>query len=470
MRCCVYPGRKNRRLLRISLASVGPLALFVFLALAGGAETSLEAYAKGKIAAVEKTYDVRLVGAKTRGGAEPFGKIYHVTNLQDAGPGSLRYALHRTGPRIIVFDIAGIIHLKSDLKIFSPSVTIAGQTAPKPGITLSGATLRIRTSDVIVQHIAIRPGPSDNPKVSVKRDAITISQCSKCKVPPRGILIDQLTLTWSSDELIGIAGPNSRQITIRNCLLAEALNRSGHPKGSHSAAILIGGAARGVEIVGNLFANNVYRNPAVNPGGAVMIANNYIYNPHNMAVHVNAGPKSRRKTIVSVVGNLMEAGPDTRTNVSVVWLARNIAWRTPNAALYIVGNKNLKHGIKNISNPSGLKLRKRSPLEMLNWKMLPLGQVRNWVLRYAGSRPSKRNQVDKRIIEGVASRTGRIIDVPKQVGGLAARKAVHRVARVPKHPFSRSRTGQMLRIEVWLCRQHFIVGGAANAQCNSPSL
>src|SRR5262249_8982263 len=98
-------------------------------------------------------------GTATRGGATARAKGYHVTSLADSGAGTLRAAVEASGPRFVVFDISGNIILASDLRITAPNITIAGQTAPKPGITLAAASLRVRASNVIIQHIAIRPGP-----------------------------------------------------------------------------------------------------------------------------------------------------------------------------------------------------------------------------------------------------------------------------------------------------------------------
>lgn len=48
------------------------------------------------------------------------GKIYVVTNLNDDGPGSLRWACEQGGARIVVFNVAGIIRLKTPLMVRAP--------------------------------------------------------------------------------------------------------------------------------------------------------------------------------------------------------------------------------------------------------------------------------------------------------------------------------------------------------------
>ena len=84
--------------------------------------------------------------AATRGGIAPDAVLLRVTTLADSGPGSLRQAVAQTGPRIVVFDVGGTIRLKADLKIEQPMVTISGQSEPAPGITLAGASLRVRAA------------------------------------------------------------------------------------------------------------------------------------------------------------------------------------------------------------------------------------------------------------------------------------------------------------------------------------
>ena len=103
--------------------------------------------------------------ANTTGGAG--GQILRVTTLASSGPGSLKEALHTPGKRIIVFEVGGVIDLQGQSwKIKEPFLTIAGQTAPDPGITLIKGELEIQTNDVIVQHLMFRPGEYGRPKRS----------------------------------------------------------------------------------------------------------------------------------------------------------------------------------------------------------------------------------------------------------------------------------------------------------------
>ena len=95
--------------------------------------------------------------AETKGGTG--GQVILVTNLDAKGPGSFRAALEAKGPRIVVFEVGGVIDLGAEtLKVAEPYITIAGQTAPSPGITLIRGGIDITAHDVIVQHIRVRPG------------------------------------------------------------------------------------------------------------------------------------------------------------------------------------------------------------------------------------------------------------------------------------------------------------------------
>ena len=395
-----------------------------------------------------------IAGTTTHGGAIAGAQVVHVTSLADSGPGSLRAAIQTSGPRVIVFDVAGIIALQSDLKISIPEVTVAGETAPAPGVTLTNASLRIRTHDVIVSHIAVRPGPGATPKVNGNRDAITIGGG---KEPARDIRLQNVSTSWSVDEDIDITGPDTRDIAVRNSIVAEALRFAGHPKGKHSMGMLINAGAQGVAITGNLFVSNMFRNPVMARGISAVVADNYIINPADNAIHfyseLGAGVLK-----ATVTGNIVDAGLDTRARVTAVQVPDDMAQQLPDARIYLSGNSDERG---EVTNRGGFALAATPPVSLRNPLQAP-GNLRQWVLDHAGPWPAKRNNVDARIVSQAAARTARIVDSPPQA---AATPPAVRKADVPAHPFSQSNIDGLLRIEAWLCERHLAAGGPPTPEC-----
>ena len=155
------------------------------------------------------------------------GKVVHVTNLNDSGTGSFREAV-KSGNRIIVFDVAGVIALKSDLK-FADNITILGQTAPSPGITLRYYTVQPGNNNII-RFLRIRRGEEKN----INDGADATWQRNKT-----GIIFDHCSFSWSIDEVASFYDNNN--FTMQWCTIAESLTNPGHSKGAHGYGGIWGG-------------------------------------------------------------------------------------------------------------------------------------------------------------------------------------------------------------------------------------
>jgi len=176
------------------------------------------------------------------------GQIIKVTTLANDGPGSLRAAVETRGPRIIVFEVGGVIDLdRQTLTIKENNVTIAGQTAPSPGITLIRGGIDVGAHDVILQHIRVKVGEAGAPKKSGwEEDAFsTIGGAAN-------VIADHCTFTWATDENMSVSGrrfvgntpddwraATSHRITLSNNIAAEGLSWATHYKIEHSKGSLI---------------------------------------------------------------------------------------------------------------------------------------------------------------------------------------------------------------------------------------
>ena len=182
-------------------------------------------------------------GKSAKGGRG--GRVIKVTNLDDAGEGSLRAAIDATGPRIVVFEVSGTIVLQSGLLVENSYITIAGQTAPGQGIQLrvtptanfAAFTIGTRensTTDVIVRYLKVRPGPGRQD--SVNGDGVQILGGER-------IIIDHCSIAWSTDEVFS-AWYGPKNVTLQKSIIAEGLYESVHKKGIHSMGNLIQGWPR----------------------------------------------------------------------------------------------------------------------------------------------------------------------------------------------------------------------------------
>jgi hypothetical protein len=363
-----------------------------------------------------------------RGGLD--GAILRVTTLEPKGPGSLAEALETPGPRVIVFEVGGVIDLGlQTMSINVPYVTIAGQTAPSPGITLIRGTLRIATHDVVLQHVRVRPGQAGQ-GTGWEPDGISTTSAYD-------VIIDHCSVTWAVDENLSASGPRfegatpdewrqntSRRITMSRNIVAEALSNATHSKGEHSKGSLIHDNVTDILIYGNLYASNVDRNPLFKGGARGAIVNNYITNPRGKAASYGLvasewGSHPYENGQMSLVGNVFHHGPDTDSGAPLlrvagagsveVFLDDNEAKNMAGTAVpWIGGTQSLV--LEKTAAPTWPEVRKAEPSATM------LDALRADV----GARPWDRDAIDARIVEQAFGGTGQQIDHETAGGGYPA--------------------------------------------------
>ena len=243
-------------------------------------------------------------------GAEGFGRyvtggrggtVYHVTNLNDSGEGSLRWALNQNGTKTIVFDVSGTIHLKSALNITKANVTIAGQTAPGDGICVADYPMAIRTNNVIVRYMRFRLGNNN-----VTKDGAD-GWDGFGGFDQQDLIVDHCSVSWSIDECLSIYG--NKNTTVQWCLVAQSLQDAGHSKGAHGYGGNWGGS--GASFHHNLLAHHESRTPRLGPRYTTQLdermdmRNNVIYNFAGNGCYGGEAMK------VNIVNNYYKPGPGT---------------------------------------------------------------------------------------------------------------------------------------------------------------
>lgn len=354
-------------------------------------------------------------GMYTAGGRG--GRVLVVTNLNDDGPGSLRWACEQGGARIIVFNVAGIIRLKSPIILRAPYVTIAGQTAPGDGICLAGESFWINTHDVVMRYMRFRRGAMDRGR----RDDCLGGN------PVGNIMIDHCSFAWGLDENVSIYrhmlherdGKTDKKhptvnVTIQNSISAKALDTYNHAFGS-----TIGG--ENTTFMRNLWACNTSRNPSIGWGGVFGFVNNVVYNWVNRTA--DGGEYS---TMSNFINNYYKPGPATPEGPISYRIIRSES-RSFDVCPYPVYGRvyaegNIIHGNERVTRdnwdggiqiengsdvvPQDIKdmMRAKKPFAMAPVTILPKEQTFETVLSNVGATIPKRDLVDQRVIDEV--RTG----------------------------------------------------------------
>lgn len=355
-------------------------------------------------------------GMYTAGGRG--GKVIVVKNLNDDGPGSFRWACEQGGARIVVFNVAGIIQLKSPIFVRAPYITIAGQTAPGDGICIAGESFQVDTHDVIIRHMRFRRGKT---WVWDREDSFGGN-------PVGNIMIDHCSCEWGLDENISFYrhmfdlhdGKEKRKsptvnVTIQNSISAKALDTWNHAFGS-----TLGG--ENASFMRNLWADNTGRNPSIGWGGVFNFVNNVIYNWFHRTA--DGGEYS---TMSNFINNYYKPGPATPKGSAVghrilktesrsealfpfkqygrVYAAGNIMEGYPE-----ITKDNWNGGIQTTAKDSELNdtekalMRSNEPFEMPFIHILETKQAYEFVLNNVGATLPTRDIIDRHVVEEV--RTG----------------------------------------------------------------
>ena len=393
------------------------------------------------------------------------GQIIRVTNLNASGNGSLQACVRASGPRICVFEVSGTIRLTTNLVVDEPYLTIAGQTAPAPGIMIRGGALAIRASNVLVQHIAARVGDAPegpNPQV---RGSLSIASGGGPQIS--NIVVDHCSFSWGVDETVEVYG-DWRNVTISNSIISEGLRDSIYPGKAAGFAFLAddrGGDGR-LAMIGNLFAHSVGRNPRSNSSEFVLV-NNVVYNTKDAVVELFN--KHGLTSSFTVVGNVFKKGPSSLDSVKAVRLVGQTSFGTSileGTRVFLDDNLS-PHATDDpwslVDNRTDFARVLLEALSILSWPddldALPSSEVVEYVLQNAGTRPGDRNDTDARIVADVRNGTGRLINCVAgdgsarcnaNAGGWPRLAENRRQLTIPDDPHSDDDGNGYSRVEEWL--------------------
>ncbi|NUN97358.1 MAG: pectate lyase [Candidatus Omnitrophica bacterium] len=351
------------------------------------------------------------------------GDVYAVTNLEDSGPGSLREGIvSARGPRTIVFRVGGTIELKTPLKIRHSGLTLAGQTAPGEGITLKDQTLVLEDADnIVIRHLRVRLGDKNKgPKAGP--DAITVNDCDR-------VILDHVSASWGIDGIQDIR--RCKNYTLQWCIFSEALNDSIHPKGPHAMCASFRAPLGNITIHHNIFATSRDRHPTI--GGSVQDPQ-WIIDFRNNLIYNWSGAANVCDNQVNLINNYFRPGPESDPKRLPIAMKASLPDK---ARGHMSGN--FFEGRNDLTENNYLALdfeRWLGPES--NYKYA--GTIQDWkveeaydlgadtpetdsaleayeqVLERAGA-AHPRDSVDKRLIEDIRNRKGRLIDSQDEVGG-----------------------------------------------------
>ncbi len=338
-------------------------------------------------------------GAASKGGRG--GRVIKVTNLKSKGPGSLQWACNQDGPRIVVFEVSGVI--KGDLTIRHGQLTLAGQTAPGAGITIDGKFACSpknmkggeRLKDVIVRFLRVRP----RPRARHGYDAAIFFGIDN-------LMVDHMSASWGEDETLSLTGCG--HYSMQWCAVEPSALISEGGVAPHNYGTLIGYTQKPMGIHHTLYAHHDHRTPAVsgkNPG-VVDLRNNVIYNVAGTTYLIFKGAGA------NMVGCYHQEGPGgscPKTDYIAPPAYAMGGFRTGGGIrepyVYLKGNySTLAGGYSWLRGPKVKRVRRPDPVPFASVKTHVAEQARELVLAHAGCLP--RDAVSARTIKDVRARTG----------------------------------------------------------------
>ncbi|WP_415382176.1 pectate lyase [Halosimplex sp. TS25] len=316
--------------------------------------------------------------------------------IREPSRAQLQRAVRVDGERLVVFETSGTVDLGvRDLQIPFDKCYIAGQTAPSPGITLVKGRLNVSANDCVVQHLRVRLGDAgyDEPTEDWALDAVNTADETENNV------IDHVSASWSVDECLSV-GYRTENTTVSNCLVAEALNDSVHPKGPHGYGSLIGNNAENVALLGNVWAFNTDRHPRLKEGTESVVVNNVVHDFED-------GTWMDPDTDASIEGN---AYLDPNTDEANVFAEDGVETAIAHLA------DNYTNGDVPMVDDDVTVVDER-PLWPDGLEAMPSDDTVDHNLANVGARPADRTPTDERILQNVSDGVRYNIDSQEAVGG-----------------------------------------------------
>ncbi|GAB3533824.1 pectate lyase [Pontibacter brevis] len=364
------------------------------------------------------------------------GKVIKVTNLNDAGAGSLRAAVSTPGARIIVFEVSGTIALKSNLNINNGNITIAGQTAPGDGITLKDYPVTVNADNVIIRFMRFRMGDETQQEADALGGRFQ-----------RNIIVDHCSMSWSTDECVSFYG--NENFTLQWSIISESLRNSAHAKGAHGYGGIWGG--KKASFHHNLLTHHDSRNPRLGEEAGkayaltdlVDLRNNVVYNWGNNsayggeAMNVNIvncyykpGPVTTKKERILSIDKNKTSGTEVYDMWGKFYISGNYVEGSTRATAdnwtYGVFNQfHGSYGAVSEADKAAMKLSEPNPIQN-NVTTHTAEEAYERVLAYGGASLT-RDAVDSRVLENVRNgsftaqgsngSSNGIIDSQSDVGG-----------------------------------------------------